>query len=317
MRLLIGLAAGLLLSLAGAPAFACASCGCTLNTDLGSQGPVSGTGWRIGLRYDLIDQDQLRSGGDAVPMPTLPAPEEVEQKTRSTITTLNLDYGFSRAWGLDVQIPWLNRHHSTFAEGDTALSTSSGDSLSDARVLGRYSGFTADLDWGLLFGLKLPTGSHDTVFASGPQAGVKLDRSLQPGSGTTNALLGAYHFDDFGPMSGWFLQALYEHALDSSDGFKPADSFNLNLGLRYYWRDDLTPQLQINAQVRGHDTDTDPSGATNSGGRLLYLSPGFTFTLGDRWHGHLFVQLPVYQYVYGLQLTPRRIYSAGLSYSFR
>jgi len=313
--LLLGTLAGL--SLPYTDAWACSSCGCTLNTDLGSQGIVTGSGWRVYLRYDLVDQDQSRSGDVAVAAPTLPTSQEIEQQTRNGYTTLGLGYGFNRRWSLDLQLPWLDRHHSTYAAGDTALSTSDSDSLSDLRLLARYAGFAGDISTGVTFGLKLPTGSHGTVFAAGPQAGQPLDRSLQPGSGTTDALLGAYHFDDLGPQSGWFANVLYQHALTSSDGFKPGDTANLNLGLRYYWGDILTPQLQINAQVRGHDTDPDPSGQVNSGGRVVYISPGFTFMLNDNWHGHVFAQFPLYQQVYGLQLAPTRILSVGVSYSFR
>ncbi|HSC48494.1 MAG TPA: hypothetical protein VLG68_10455 [Gammaproteobacteria bacterium] len=305
------------LTLSSGNAWACSSCGCTLNTDLGSQGIVTGSGWRLYLRYDLVDQDQLRSGDAAVTPPPLPTSQEIEQETRSGYTTLGLGYGINRRWSLDLQLPWIDRHHSTYAAGDTVLSSSDSDSLSDVRLLARYAGFANDMSTGFTFGLKLPTGSHDTTFAAGPQAGQRLDRSLQPGSGTTDLLLGVYHFDDFGPQSGWFANALYQHALTESDGFKPGDTVNLNLGLRYYWGDILTPQLQINAQVRGHDTDPDPTGHLSSGGRVLYISPGFTFMVNDSWHGHVFVQLPVYQQVYGLQLAPTRILSIGMSYAFR
>lgn len=313
--LLLGALAALLLP--GAPAWACSSCGCTLNTDLGNQGVVAGTGWMLDLRYDLVDQHQLRDGDEAVATPPLPSSEEIEQRTRNAYTTLGISYGFNRRWSLDLQLPWLDRDHSTYAAGDTALSGSASNSLSDLRLLARYAGFTADMSTGIMFGLKLPTGSHDTTFDSGPQAGQPLDRSLQPGSGTTDALLGAYHFDDLGAQYGWFIQGLYQHALDTSSGFKPGDSANLNFGLRYYWGDSVTPQLQLNAQVRGRDTDSDPSGQMNSGGRLLYVSPGITFTLDDGWHGHIFIQFPVYQRIDGLQLAPTRIISIGASYSFQ
>jgi hypothetical protein len=304
------------LSLVAVDDRACSSCGCTLNTDLGSQGALSGSGWRVGLRYDLVDQDQLRSGDQAVGNPPLPTGQEIEQRTRNAYTTVGIAYGFNRSWGIDVQIPWLDRFHTTYAPGDTALSTSDSKSLSDVRVLARYSGFSPDLSTGILFGFKLPTGPRDTVFTSGPQAGEPLDQSLQPGSGTTDAILSIYHFGDLNVRSGWFVQAQYQHALAAHAGFAQGDSLNLNFGLRYYWNDSITPQLQFNAQVRSHDTSDDPAAHDNSGGRLLYISPGVTFNVGDRWHGHLFLQLPVYQQVYGLQLAPTRIVSAGMSYSF-
>lgn len=316
-RNLVFLSAFALLLFPGIPVWACSSCGCTLNTDLGSQGVVSGSGWRLDLRYDLVDQDQLRSGDEAVATPALPSSHEIEMRTRNGYTTFGVNYGFNRRWSVDLQVPWLDRQHSTYAAGDTALSGYSSDSLSDIRVLARYAGFAADLSTGISFGVKLPTGSHSSTFASGPQLGQPLDRSLQPGSGTTDALLGGYHFGDLGSNTGWFVQAIYQHALDTSGGFKPGDTANLNVGLRYYWGDSVTPQLQLNAQVRGHDMDSDPTGQANSGGRALYISPGLTFTLDDGWHGHVFMQFPLYQQVYGLQLAPTRIISLGTSYSFQ
>ena len=48
-------------------AHACSACGCTLNSDWASQGLAASGGWRMDLRYDFFEQDQLRSGTDAVP----------------------------------------------------------------------------------------------------------------------------------------------------------------------------------------------------------------------------------------------------------
>ena len=51
-------------------------------------------------------------------------------------------------------------------------------------VMGMYTGFSKDMSTGLIFGLKLPSGTYT---ASG------LDRDTQIGSGSTDLILGAYH----------------------------------------------------------------------------------------------------------------------------
>src|SRR5438445_2592503 len=79
-------------SLIAPAAMACSSCGCTLNTDLGNQGVAGGQGWRFDFRYDLVDQTQLRDGGDAVDL-HIPATVEVEQRTRNAYYNLGIDYG--------------------------------------------------------------------------------------------------------------------------------------------------------------------------------------------------------------------------------
>lgn len=309
---LLALLAGLTIAF---DAGACSTCGCTLNTDLGNQGTEGGQGWRFDFRYDLVDQTQLREG-DSTTHVSIPALVEVEQRTRNAYSDLGLDYGFSRRWGINLQAPFIDRLHSTYDVGDTRLSTSDyTHALGDIRIVGRYTGFSPDMSTGLLFGLKLPTGSTHRTFASGPDAGSDLDRTLQPGTGTTDAFLGAYHFDDFNGYTGWFGQAMYQHALAQHQGYAAGDSFNLNLGLRFYMSDAVIPQLQLNYQVRARDAgaQADPD---NTGGRTAYISPGLTFSLESGWHGYVFVQLPVHEHVNGLQLAPTRIYSTGVSYKF-
>ena len=73
----------------------------------------------------------------------------------------------------------------------------------------------------------------------------------------------------------------------------------------------FTPQLQLNIKTesREHGAQAD---AANSGGTLAYLSPGLTAELTPNAHGFVFVQLPVYQRVNGLQLEPRWLLSVGV-----
>ena len=308
--------AGLLMALPVLDARACSTCGCTLNTDLGNQGVQGGTGWRLDFRYDLVDQTQLRSGANSISVP-IPEPYEVEQRTRNAYYDFDLDYGFSRSWGLNLQLPYVGRFHTTYDVGDTRLSTSDyTHELSDVRLLGRYTGFSPDMSDGLLFGLKLPTGNTNQRFVSGPDQGQLVDPTLQPGTGTTDAMLGGYHFGELPVSMGWFAQAMFQHALDSHDAYAPGDTINLNAGLRFYWGDWLTPQLQLNYQIRARDRGAAADSA-DTGGRVLYLSPGVTVAFDSGWHGFLFLQLPVHEYVNGLQLTPRRIISLGASYRFR
>jgi len=206
-RLLLGAVIGAL-GLASPAAFACSSCGCTLSSDWDSQGFATQSGFRIDLRYDYIDQSQLRSGTDAVDHAEIPLPQdrEIEDSTINRYTTLGLDYSPNADWGVNAQVPYTNRSHTTFAEGETTLSSSNSSSIADVRVLARYQGFSPQHDTGIQFGLKLPTGSHDVRFATGTEAGNPLDRGLQPGSGTTDLLLGAYTFGTLSQNFDWFGQ---------------------------------------------------------------------------------------------------------------
>lgn len=315
-RLLLGAVIGAL-SLSPPAALACSSCGCTLSSDWDSQGFATQSGFRVDLRYDYIDQSQLRSGTDAVDRSEIPLPQdrEIEDSTINRYTTLGLDYSPNADWGVNVQVPYSNRSHSTFAEGETTLSSSHSSSIADVRVLARYQGFSPQHDTGIQFGLKLPTGSHDVRFATGTEAGNPLDRGLQPGSGTTDLLLGAYTFGTLNQNFDWFGQGLLQVALDSSDDYRTGASVNVNAGIRYMAHPRVTPQLQFNLRTQqrdgGEEADVD-----NSGGTLLDLSPGLSVEITQGLHAYGFVQVPLYQRVNGFQLAPHWTASVGLHYAF-
>ena len=298
-------------------ALACSSCGCTLNADWASQGLKSGSGLSLDLRHDRFDQNQLRSGtrkADTAAI-TFPTDQEIQQQTSNRNTTLSVDYGSGNGWGVTLQLPWIDRTHTTIAEGDTDISGSDSSSVGDVRVLGRYQGFSPERDWGLQFGLKLPTGAQDVNFSSGPQAGQPLDRGLQPGTGTTDLLLGVFRFGPINQHLDYFAQALLQQPLNSKDGFKPGTGVNLTGGVRWVGEGALVPQIQINGRIEDRESGANAD-VPNSGATLFYLSPGATLSLTDRLQAYGFVQVPIYQRVNGLQLEPKYSASIGLHYAY-
>ena len=100
---------------------ACASCGCTLSSDWENEQLSCTPGLKMDLRWDFIDQDQLRSGTktiDPVTASKLPDPqtggtEEIEKYTVNNYYTLGIDYSTGSDWGVNIQVPWINRNHST------------------------------------------------------------------------------------------------------------------------------------------------------------------------------------------------------------
>jgi hypothetical protein len=303
--------------LAAPSAHACSACGCTLNSDWASQGLAASGGWRMDLRYDFFEQDQLRSGTDSVSRSdiTYPSETEVQRFTINRNYSAVLDYSPNRDWGISVTLPWYDRGHATIAEGDTEISTSHDQGVGDVRVVGRYQGFNPQRSTGIMFGLKLPTGNFSDTFESGPQQGNIVDRGLQLGSGTTDALLGVYNFGTLAPDWSYFAQALFTLPLDSREDFKPGVGFNANLGVRYSASETLVPQLQINARVekreQGLNADVENSGAT-----LLFLSPGVTWNFSRHFSAYGFLQVPLYQRVNGLQIEATQFVSLGLHYHF-
>jgi Putative MetA-pathway of phenol degradation len=317
MQLALRHAAALgVLFIAPLQAYACSSCGCTLSTDWDSQGFATKPGFRVDLRYDYINQSELRTGTGTVDRADYPLPQEreIEKGTINRYTTLGVEYT-GDGWGLNVSVPYVDRPHSTFAEGETEVSTSHSSSLGDVRAVFQYQGLTPEKNVGIQIGVKLPTGSHDVKFATGPEAGEPLDRGLQPGTGTTDVLLGAFKFAPLSQNWDYFAQAMVQVALGSSDDFRPGNSLNVNGGLRYMGNPRLMPELQLNTRWVKRDSGANAD-VENSGGTVAYLSPGATLMLNKKTHLFGFVQLPVYQRVNGFQLAPHYLVSVGARYDF-
>ena len=184
------------------------------------------------------------------------------------------------------------------------------------RVLARYTGFSDAQDWGLQFGLKLPSGdSHGVDFDAGPQQGQALDRGLQPGTGSTDLLVGAFKFGAVNEATDWFAQALLQIPVIADRAFRPGIGANLTAGVRYRGFESVVPQLQFNSRVERRETGSEAD-TPNSGAALVYFSPGATFAVTASTSVYVFGQVPVYQRVTGLQLEPKWSLSAGVHAAF-
>ena len=303
-----------LLMLCPTAAQACASCGCTLSSDWLSQGLAAQPGTSLSLRYDYIPQTSLASGTDSVDPAaiTLPTDREIERYTYNHVVTATLDHQFASDWGIDVQLPYYVRPHSTFAEDTTTPSHSNSEGLGNLKAMVRWQGLsTPGHVTGLEAGLVLPTGGFHKAFDGGPEQGEAVDRGLQPGTGTVQAVLSAYHFGALGSEVDYFVQATGQFALDDREGYRPGTQVQATGALSYtHWRG-LTPQLQVNLRATARDSGINAD-RPNSGGEQVNVSPGFSAKLGERLTGFGFVQLPLYTRVNGYQLVPRATLSVGL-----
>lgn len=311
------LAAGL--SAFAGSSLACSSCGCSLGSEWADNAYSTNRGLRLDLRYDFVDQNQLRYGSHRVRLGSLsfPSDDEIQLGTLTRFYTLSADYAFNGDWGLSVQAPYLRRDHQTIGEGDTETSTSATRGIGDVRVIGRYQGFFADRSWGLQLGLKLPTGKTDERFRSGPagEDGEIIDRGLQHGTGTTDLIAGVYHYAALSRDWDQFQQLQIKQAINRHQDFRPSTQLIGNAGLRYLGFGALVPQIQLNARIEGRETGAQADYA-NSGSQVLNLSPGLAATLGGRLSLAAFVQLPVYQHYTGYQLAPHYLSSVNLGYRF-
>lgn len=316
MKTFRNLALASLAALPSATAWACSSCGCSLSSDWDSQGLSTGPGFRVDLRYDYLNQNQVRRGTGRVG--AWPADgHEQELYTRNRYLTAAIDYSSSPNWGISLQVPYIDRSHATngFAFDGSDAGTSHTRSLGDIKVIGRYSGLTEEKNVGVQFGLKLPTGSHTKSFSGGAIAGDPLDRGLQPGTGTTDVIAGIFKFAPISQNWDYFAQATAQLPLNRRDDYKAGNSLNVNAGFRYMDLGRFVPQLQVNGRVSGKDSGANAS-PDDSGGKTIYLSPGATVAITQKVKAYGFIQLPVYQNLNGYQLAPKYTVSIGTRFEF-
>jgi hypothetical protein len=163
-------------------------------------------------------------------------------------------------------------------------------------------------------------GRHPVSFSSGPYAGQTVDTSLQPGTGSTDIIVGAYYFQavsqDFDAFANVRYQVAALESLDQVDAnFRPGNTLTASVGLRYENSPDWTPQLQINYTHKSTD-QVALADITDSAGDVVYLSPGLSVNLTRGLNVYGFVQIPVFSDLVGYQLFPRWTANAGVSYAF-
>ena len=318
---------------------ACASCGCTLSSDAAA-GYSALPGLRLTLEYDYVNQDQLRRGthtatpAEVVNRPTDPDQNggEIEKQTLNRYITAGLSYSPNSNWSFNLLVPYIMRSHTTYGiqeqpytPAETAPAQISGArfaELGDIKLIGSWQGLLPTHNLGLQLGVKLPTGRYGTAikFDNGPWVGQALDASLQPGTGSTDVIVGAYYyqaisqdFDAF--VNGQFQSAVANKQNEPGNDFRSGNSETLSFGLRYEAHPDWVPQVQVNLVHKSRDQGT-LADLPDTAGTVAYVSPGITLKAVGSLHVFGFVQVPVYSNLDGYQVFPRWTASAGLAYAF-
>jgi hypothetical protein len=326
-------------------AMACATCGCSLTSDATSD-YMSSEGWRVNMEYDYIDQSQLRTGSSSV-SPTQAAQvnyangdaQEIERRTINRYWNLDATYHPDASWQFSVLLPYLDRTHGTYGNAypdqinAAQVSDVSSSGIGDMQLVTGYQGFLPTHNLGVQLGVKLPTGNYGgqvgasplvgrnpVMFATGPNAGGALDTSLQPGTGSTDIIVGAYYyapvsqnFDAF--ITGRYQVAMFEMLDQLGANFRPGNLGVVSAGLRYEKDPLWTPQLQINFSQKSHDQGA-LADTTDTAGTVLYLSPGLSHSINHTTSVYSYLQLPIYSQLQGYQLFPRWTMALGASMRF-
>ena len=343
------LIAGVAFTALAAPltAQACATCGCSLSSDMAS-GFASGyggatDGWLVSLMYNYINQDELRTGTHQISPGVISAinanggSQEAERKTVNNYITAGVSYSPNAEWHFNLLVPYIDRYHATYGQTNeintSQISTAQIDDLGDIKLITSYQGLLPNHSLGIQVGAKLPTGSfggqtasgvivgrNPVLFNSGPSSGSGLDTSLNAGNGSTDLIFGAYYhqaisqdFDAF--ANGQYEFSVYQLLDGNGANYRPGNSGNFSAGLRYEADPRWVPQLQLNLTRKSSDQGA-LADTTDTAGTVAYISPGITVRVIEGVHAFGIVQIPVASWLQGYQLFPRWTGSVGVSYAF-
>lgn len=314
MRALAGAATALLG--AGVAHASCGSAFCVLNTNWSTQGMASEAGTlRLDLRYEFIDQKHLRAGSRQIPASD-DTGDTTELRTINRNLLATLDYALTKNWTFSASAPVVSRSHSHIADpaGTADFESWSFARAGDSRLLAFYRFDNPDpvASYGLIAGLKLPTGDYRIRNADG----VVAERALQPGTGSTDLVLGGYYSGPGAYLdSSWFAQALTQQAAATKDGFNPGAQYLLNLGYRHPLAESWHALAQLNAAIKERDTGVNAEPGL-SGSTTVFLSPGLSYALSHNVQIYGYAQLPLYRHVNGVQLSANWALIAGVSVRF-
>ena len=316
-------AAGILLTCGLLPgeALACA-CGCSV-FDVGSTALLpkeDDHGGVVYFEWDHSDQKTNWSGTSKAP-----ADNNTDKRILTNWYVTGLNYMFNRDWGVGVRIPTANRAFTTDVGTVTPdVETYGVSTMGDIELTGMYTGLSKDMSKGLIFGVKLPTGSF---------AAPNFDRDTQIGTGSTDLILGGFVRGMITGDNAWqyFGQVKYDLPVltqSTADGtYTPGASVDAAAGIVYNNLyhvgpfDKVAPLLQIIASHREKDSGT-AAHPEDTGYDRLFISPGVDLTkvISDQ-HNNTFklygdVEIPVYQRVNGNQLVAPYVTKLVLGYTF-
>jgi Putative MetA-pathway of phenol degradation len=299
-----------------------ASCGaafCTTTNDWLSLTQGVQPGWTVWGQLEYLNQNQLHQGSDKISPDQIPPDESHQEiKTINRNALLGAEYGFTQNWAAILILPYSNREHTHIHDpgGEAALETWQFDNLGDVRLKIRYQPsdhHANDLSWTLNAGLKLPTGKFDVQNSEGETA----ERSVQPGTGTTDLLLGGgiAYFPLSTPLN-LFANLQLQSALNDRDGYRPGWRAGLQAGGQYPLTDRLDLLLQANLQYSARDSGVNAE-PDQTGRTQLAIVPGLSYSWPNGLMIYSNLELPVYQDVNGIQLTYDYAVSLGMSFAFK
>lgn len=246
-----------------------------------------------------------------------------ETRTISQTYTLDLNYGVTDRFGMEITIPYLKRTHQHIdglgedgpnGEGEPVNFSDNG--VGDMRVIAKYNVLPTLRSMLVMgFGVDLPTGDTEARDSSG---GV-MEAPTQLGRGNVGLIGTIYQTYELIPHRlNQFAFASYRHTFRNNDGYQFGDEYLLNVGVNLVTLPWLVLTSQFNYRYLTHDnisaslersqTSSDPTfpddpivldpdirnrRVPNTGSTYLAYTPGFQINWGGSTSFYFYSQIPI------------------------
>jgi hypothetical protein len=261
--------------------------------------------YSVALKYDFYAQDQLYKGSDDVDfvrpqqgeMPAKKPYETTFQRYRLTFRT-----GLFKRVDARLAIPVLVKEMKRKSLNNEFSDDQSG--IGDSILIGRYQILSQKEKnpFNLAFGagLSLPTGSTDEEDGNG----ATLPGFLQTGSGSWDPVfeLGAHKLSGRMMFTGHLMYRVTTEGELGDQDFERPDVFKYNAGGVYALSNLFDAQLELNGVVKSK-AELNGVKNDNTGGHLLYLTPGVHVKFWKKMHCDVGVPIVVYRDFNGTQLS--------------
>lgn len=289
----------------------CCSGGVPLANNLGLPNNGSGS-WTVGLNYDYNNLNTLNAGSQKLD------DQARQRETRSVL--FNIGYGLTERWSVEALFTWVNQTRTINQFGNRNFTETSG--LGDAVFLLKYSipnvlGANSNLDVGA--GTKAPIGRSDLTTTDG----LLITADLQPGSGAWDgigwaALSKQAPWRPSATLSGSAtLRATGKNNeyLNGLATYEFGDELQATLGYTdqfLLWQSLLLSPGIVFRYRRAWQDRIDDQQIPNTGGEWIFIRPELNAFLSQNLIFTGRVELPLYSYVDGTQVTPTVRFTFGL-----
>lgn len=277
--------------------------------------------WSVRIRTEFL---KLDSFSDASLEQLALQGEEIHSTDYLLSPSMGISYGLSDNLMFSLSIPYVLRNN--MREGHLEEGTPEVHVHKDSKGIGDitlFSKYHFDFfenryhETALLFGLKLPTGN---TYAKDKNS-ERFETEHQPGSGSWDPLMGVVITKRYKLLS-FNANFLYTFVTEGAQKTNLGNLINYNIAISHRvggvtghshstntdTHHDHTSHLNLLwdliFEINGENKQKLTAAGIeddNSGGSLLYLSPGLRLTVNNRWAASLLVGFPVYQDLNGKQ----------------